>query len=139
MKRAVIAATLAALVSGCTTDGQLIRRKLPNACPGGGTGVSYTPVTYGDSHLVVFSLTDVAPGSEWLFQLLPKDDFRNARVSIRAKSGGPAWLAAEGRRSEGALLRICIPESAPVGAAYDYLVEVENVGILDPHVRVVRR
>ena len=138
MKKAIVPALLLAVTAGCATDGQLLRRAKDNGC--GSTGVSYTPVTYGDSHLVVFSLTDVAPGSQWFIELAPMGDgLRNARVSVKAKSGGPAWLAVEGRRSDGPRLSICVPDTAPIGQEYDYLVEVENVGVLDPHVRVIER
>jgi hypothetical protein len=147
MKKQFLISILLAGVAGCSTDGKLIRLDKVNECPGGRTGVSYTPVVYGDSYLVAFNITEIAQGSEWLFRLVPKRvdglDLSDATVLVEAKPGGPGWLKAEGEFSDAEHLRICVPDTVPVGEVYEYKVSIEQNGevisFLDPRARVIER
>ena len=147
MNKLATATLLAVSVAGCTPAGKLVNIDTPNECGAGGTGFSRTPVMYGDSLLSVLGYTEIGKGSEWRLMLKPRqgDDpkYVNARVTIKAAPGGPAWLEARGefdprKPAKENFLRICVPDSVERNDEYKYEVEVENVGVLDPRAKVIR-
>ena len=86
MKKTTLTCLLAGLLAGCATDGRLTKLGTLNDCPGGGTGVSTTPIQYGDSSLAARGSTDVARKAEWRLKLNPiGQGWDDATVTISPK------------------------------------------------------
>jgi hypothetical protein len=140
MHRTILFALLATGLAGCVSDGKLINRNTLNDCPGDNTGISNTPILYGDSRLSAQGTTDIAKGSEWRLVLNPQGQgWDEATVTISPKPGNPAWISASGARSGNRFLKICVPETAEVGKTYHYIITVDGVGVLDPRARMIPR
>ena len=140
MHRTILFAVLTIGLAGCVSDGMLIKRNTLNDCPGDNTGLSNTPIVYGDSRLSAQGTTDIAKGSEWPIVLNPRGQgWDNATVTISPKPGNPAWITATGKSGKDRFLKICVPETAVVGEVYEYIITVDGVGMLDPRARMIPR
>ena len=140
MHRTILFAVLTIGLAGCATDGKLIKRDTLNDCPGDNTGLSNTPIVYGDSRLSALGTTDIARGSEWRLVLRPQGQgWDDATVTISPKAGNPGWISASGKRSKDRFLKICVPETAVGGEVYEYMITVDGVGVLDPRARMIPR
>ena len=141
MIRAMTTLLVAAAISGCTSYGKLIETKVPNSC--GGTGHAITWIKYGDSHIGALALTNIGRKSEWWFKLQPDNpgggSYSDKLVTISAKPGGTPqpWLDISGKHSAGSVLVLCVPDTVPVGTIIEYMIEVQDVGLLDPRAEVV--
>lgn len=82
----------------------------------------------------------VPAGSTLTVRLVPAKAAGSART--RAKSGNPAWLDKENEKEDTILIEV--PQGAQSGGAscdetsctYEYEIYVDDVGMLDPRVRV---
>lgn len=141
MKNTLVALISLVVLSGCAQYGKLITSSLPNKC--NGTGHSVTWIKYGDSHVGALAYTQIGRRAEWRFLLQPDRPgvgvYDDALVTITAKPTGASqpWLSISGRYSDGTGLVLCVPDSLVVGTTIDYMIEVENVGKLDPRAEVV--
>jgi hypothetical protein len=142
MIRTMTVLLVAAAISGCTNYGKLIQTNIPNTCDG--TGHSITWIKYGDSHVGALALTNIGRKSEWWFKLQPDNpgggNYSDKIVTISAKPGGTPqpWLSISGAYSTGSVLVLCVPDTLPIGTTIDYMIEVEDVGLLDPRAEVVK-
>jgi hypothetical protein len=114
-------------------------------------GYTLTGIVYGDSKLIVVPVSKIHANTEWRFRLQPIKldsdpadvNYNNVNVEIRGKPASlplppdhNAWIAASGSYNSTAAeehtLAVCVPEAAPIGTIYEYLVEVDFVGTIDP-------
>lgn len=141
MKNTLILLLAGFFLAACAKDGKLVVQDIPNTC--GGTGYSFTWIKYGDSHLGALAFTQIGRRSEWRFRLQPDrpggGTYSNKVVSISAKPGGSPqpWLSISGTYADDPVLVLCVPDALTVGTDIDFMIEVEDVGELDPRARVV--
>lgn len=149
MRRTLTILLIGLAISGCARDGKLLALNVPNSCSigGGNMGVGYTitPIAYGESHISVFALSDIARGAEWRLRLLPQRagptgvDYTNVDVTIRAADlAAFPWLDHTVKQVTTPVLTICVPMSVAVGAHIKYDVIVDTVGTLDPRADVIQ-
>lgn len=157
MRRLLCIFVSAACVAGCA-DGRFHKKSITGgACPGTVSGYTYTGIVYGESHLVVIPLSKIRAGTEWRFYLLPTDRPRGSSasalsmrtVTVDGKPAGPApppganqWIFTAGDFSGGMpagnvrYISQCVPATLNEGDEFQYLVDVEGIGTLDPRARV---
>lgn len=139
MKQIAIFLLAGIALTSCTIPGKLVINNVPNTC--GGTGHSFTWIKYGDSHLGALAYTQIGRKSEWRFRLQPdmKGNYEDKLVTISAKPGGAPqpWLSISGKFSSKKILVLCVPDTLTKGTTIDYMIEVEDVGELDPRAEVV--
>lgn len=137
----LVAVGAAALVSACATDGKPIA-SADVIEPCSKPGYTQTKVRYGDSRIIVKPLSKVRPGTAFRFKLQPQrsasdeTDYRTVLVTIKSK--GSVWLPETSGTFEDArdgLLTSCVPPDLQEKVYY-YLVEVDDVGVLDPRADV---
>lgn len=103
-------------------------------------------ITYGDSHLSVDTKQKPVKHDDWLvFDLKPdmpigpppRDvDFKMVEVRIYGKSRDSNWIAASGTYDRsGGQLKVCVPSDLEY-RVYEYNIEIDEVGKLDPRVIV---
>lgn len=145
MLRLVTLLFVAGLLAGCP-DGRFIKKDLPNTC--GTTGWTLTAIKYGDSHIVVIPVSEVVKDSEFRFVLVPNiedgdtSDYEGVTVKVRGKPPHDVWFEeAEGKANSGdGTIRVCMDGTTLVADdEVFYVVEIENVGILDPRAKVIVR
>jgi hypothetical protein len=142
MKNPFLLVLFVAGLAGCSSNGQL-KPNEQNTCGGDRTGVTNTTVHYGDSMLKVTPVSEVRIGSELRLVLTPRIEkgdpanYDESRVTVTPESGSPSWFRASGNKEEKRFLSICIEDDVKPGDVIKYLVEVENVGTLDPRARVI--
>jgi len=146
MPRLIAILFVAGLFAGCATDGSFIKDDAPNTC--GTTGWTLTTIFYGDSHIVVVPMSEIVKDTELRFLLAPVNestDIRNfADVTVKVKGKPPhdTWFAEEEGKANlgGGTIRVCVDGTTLVaGDEIFYVVEVEDVGVLDPRARVIVR
>lgn len=103
-------------------------------------------ITYGDSHLSVDDKQKPVKHDDWLvFDLKPdmqigqgprNVDFKKVMVRVFGKSPDSYWIAAMGTYDgTGGRLEVCVPSNLPY-RIYEYMIEIDEVGKLDPRVIV---
>jgi hypothetical protein len=103
-------------------------------------------ITYGDSHLSVDTKQKPVKHDDWLvFDLKPdmqigppprEVDFKRVMVKVFGKGPESYWIAASGTfDGTGGQLKVCVPSSTEY-RIYEYVVEIDEVGKLDPRVIV---
>jgi hypothetical protein len=136
---------MAGLFAGCA-DGKFIKIDEPNTCST--TGWTLTAIHYGDSRIVVIPISEVVKDAEFRFILLPADertdsiDYKDVTVKVVGKPPHDVWFEEkEGKASAGdGTIRVCMDgPSLAEGDEIYYIVEVENVGKLDPRAKVITR
>lgn len=153
MRRILTILLVPMLFAGCcTTGGKFCKGSIPSAaCEGTVTGYTFTGIGYGDSKLVVVPISRLHAGTEWRFRLQPirldSDpegvNYRNVNVTIEGKPAGDpptmdhnGWISASGSYKSTAAaahtFAVCVPADVPIGTIYEYLVEVDLVGTIDP-------
>lgn len=141
MIRTMIVLLVAVAVSGCAKDGKLVLDNIPNTCDG--SGHTFTWIKYGDSHLGALALSKIGRKSEWRFRLIPDNPgggtYADKVVTIAAKPGGTPqpWLSISGKHSVNPVLVLCVPDTLALNDTIEYMIEVQDVGELDPRARVV--
>ena len=149
----VLLATL--IMAGC--DGTFHSRSFySDACGKEVVGYTHTVVLYTDSKLAVIPISKIRPDTEWRFYLAPKllrkadtgDRYEDNVVTITGKRAQDSWIntagegggAITGTFQADRILTGCvnIPTNTPDGTEYYYIVEVDEIGVLDPRGRVKR-
>ncbi len=151
MKRITLILVCSFLFSGCVTDGGFNSGPiLGGPCGATVAGYTSTVIAYGDSTLVVVPISKIRPNTEWRFELVPITkpsdaiDYKNVKVEVIGKPStvmtpGPNdWINVSGEKSTSSkgVLTLCVPATLPLNS-YEYLVEVDSVGKLDPRARVI--
>ena len=104
-------------------------------------------ITYGDSHLSVDTKQKPVKHDDWLvFDLKPdmqigppprEVDFKKVLVKVLGKSTDSHWIAASGTfEGTGGQLKVCVPSDLEY-RVFEYEIEIDEVGKLDPRVIVV--
>lgn len=141
MFRIITILLIALGLAGCAKDGSLVLDSIPNSCSG--TGHTFTWIKYGDSHLGALKLSEIGRKSEWRFRLQPDNPgggiYSDKLVTISAKPSGPPqpWLSVSGKHSANPVLVLCVPDTLALHDVIEYMIEVEDVGMLDPRAEVV--
>ena len=141
MRKLILLIPATMLLISCAHEGQFITSNNPNRCNGSG----HTDVTihYGDSKLYVTPPeAGVRRNGEIRFRLsLPSNEpiiYRDSLVEIIGKNG-VTWINTSGKYSDfsrpPAVLVVCVPANQALGI-YDYIVEIEKIGTLDPRADV---
>lgn len=149
MKKIITLLVIAFVFSGCA-DGKFRRTSIKGGPCGDVTGYTYTGIAYGDSKMVVIPVSRIRQDSEWRFYLLPIDSLGGTTAygdKIVKIDGKPApytppanddWLKAEGTYNSAAVsgrsryITACVPSSVVKGQYWEFLVNVDTVGELDP-------
>ena len=103
-------------------------------------------ITYGDSHLSVDTKQKPVKHDDWLvFDLKPDMqigpppgnlDFKRVMVRVYGKTAASNWIAASGTYDgTGGQLKVCVPSNLAY-QIYEYNIEIDEVGKLDPRVVV---
>jgi hypothetical protein len=107
-------------------------------------------IRYGDSHISVNDIARVkkVKRNQYLvFKLFPDQgngpppenvNFKRANVAIVPEDAAQSWLAKSGNwEDDNKELRICVPKNVDnQNKTYKYIIEIEDVGELDPRVIV---
>lgn len=107
-------------------------------------GAQPVNIQYGDSQIkVVPPLYEVKKNKNLKFRLMADNvngpgglDYATVNVTIKSKGPGNQWLDISGTEEGTNPLIVCMPADQPLGEI-SYLVEVDQVGVLDPRVRVI--
>ena len=162
MRRTLTILLITALFAGCA-DGKFRSKIIPSAvCGGTVDGYTVTYIAYGDSKLVVIPISIISDQTEWRFILRPVkigksvsgDDYKGKKVTITGMSpaeppGHNDWIDTAGTASGNAIsgtyndaadhmLTACVkelPDTTP-GTTYEFVVDVQDVGTLDPRAKV---
>lgn len=101
-------------------------------------------IKYGGSIISVTpNIKEVKRGRNFRVRLKPEsDEYKDKDVQIRAEDEREAWLTGNGNvKARGTdTFLICVPGQDPrvrVGAVFPYSVSVQDVGLLDPRVKVI--
>ena len=148
MRRILTMLLVTALLASCV-DGRFQKKSFTSAkCGANMQGYTVTYVAYGDSKLVVIPLSKIKERTEWRFILRPLQlskarpnvDFKNSTVTIKGKrSPEDDWISESGTYNGTAADKHTLIECIGTGLAeptYFYMVEVEDVGELDPRADV---
>ena len=145
MKRNIVILATFLLVSACAVDGQHSKSaKATGKCPGS-VGATTTIVFYGDSELRTTPISKIKPNSEFRFKLKPQPkgsdpvNYDNVDVEVKFKPGDPAtWINVKdsAANAPNATLIVCVPDTATVGDVYEFFIDVDDVGKLDPRAAV---
>ena len=145
--RKILAILLATfLLVGCP-DGRFVKKEFTSPDCGLVTGYTITGIGYGDSKMIVVPLSKIRAGTEWRFYLKPEKKRGQPpvhaanHVTIDGKdSPGPNdWIFVEGTWDGSGskhYLVECVPATAVTGETFEYLVDVDKVGELDPRAKV---
>ena len=130
----------AACLSACAS---LMKGPTASVCTSSSPKKDVT-ITYGDSNLSVDAKEKKVHRDDYLvFKLKPDStkgpdglDYKTVTVTVSGKNSASQWISASGSDDgSGGELIVCVP----TGQAYDtyeYLVQVNEVGTLDPRVIV---
>lgn len=135
MKNMILIISAAALVA-CAQPGKFVKKNRPNNCDGKGQVDLF--VEYGDSKIDVTPKIDVGQGGEIIVKLKADKGFENTKVIFDGKTANDNWLDKEMTYGDGKKqLLICVqPNQAP--GEYEYNVEIEGVGEIDPRAIVIK-
>lgn len=90
-------------------------------------------VKYGDSELrVVPHRAQADPGDALRFKL---DGDLGIKVTVAGKDDKAAWITGDGSNK---FFFVCVPENQARDVDYEYKVTVQDVGTLDPVVRIYK-
>jgi hypothetical protein len=151
MHKTLITLFITLFVAGCAADGSFRSVRIDSGPCGNVRGYTVTGILYADSKLVVVPMSRIRAGTEWRFYLRPVTNpndpanYRDAKVTIDGKfpaSEDPPnrndWIDVSGSYNGAAdrYLVECVPEDVKKGDTFEFLVNVESVGQLDPRARV---
>ena len=145
-----------ALSAGCVNGRFHSKEFNSSVCGGDVKGYTVTYIAYGDSKLVVIPLSKITENTEWRFILKPiqlgksvsGEDYKDKTVRITGKRPLDAWIdtaAAGGNQISGTYnddashtLTACLNNAAvpAKGSAVYFVVEVQDIGTLDPRADV---
>ena len=151
MKRILIMFVVTVISAGCATDGRFRSVSITGGPCGDVSGYTVTGIAYADSKLVVVPISRIRPDTEWRFYLRPvtnpndPDNYRDAMVTIKGKfpaTNPPPdrsdWIDVAGsyNGTPGHYLVECVPAALTSGEEFEFLVDVQFVGELDPRAKV---
>jgi hypothetical protein len=93
-------------------------------------------IKYGDAFVIVTPIHGVARGKQWRIRLRPKQGYDNAMVTIKGKDPDSSWIDKTAVASIDSVVVICVPDDLVLDNFYRYYVTVENIGTIDPRVKV---
>jgi hypothetical protein len=136
MGKALLLSVLAVTLTACATPGKYsASRSISTQCADGSTFVN---VDFGDSNVKVNPVANVKRNAALEFRLRAGQGYEDKLVTIRGKAAKDGWISAsgsdDGRDNK---LIVCVPSEQAEGTYY-YLVQVEDVGTLDPRANVTR-
>lgn len=151
MHKILMTLSVAIIVAGCATDGRFRSVSIVGGPCGDVSGYTVTGIAYADSKLIVVPVSRIRADSEWRFYLRPvtnptdPENYRDALVKIKGKF--PAvnpppdrndWIDVEGtwNGTPSRYLVECVPDDLDEGEEFEFLVNVEFIGQLDPRARV---
>ena len=143
IRNALLILPLPILLSACEGSFSSFVKSGKDGCPKGGT---YVNVHYGDSQLKVKSIAKLHRGGAFEFRLKPKKskndpegvNYKNVKVTIKGKDTRSDWIPEiSGTAAGKGKIAFCVKNDVPLGRNYEYWVEVEKVGRLDPRADVV--
>jgi len=130
------------ILIACTSEGEYSKYNSfaqEEECDDGGTWVK---VNYGDSYLEVKPKVKLKKGSAWEFRLKPRTSaYEKMLVTIKGKSADSDddWINVQGTFEKNKTLVICVdPDQEERVKTYEYLVEIQEIGTLDPRAEVER-
>ena len=141
MQRTILMVLTTMLMSGCaTTD-------TPLECTG--PDAPQVTIRYGDSQLSVNPTRAVVRrNGNFVFHLVPVNlpatdppdvNYRDVKVTVKGKTSADAWIEERSgswnSTAPDRKLRFCVPPTQAT-VEYEYTVEVDTVGYLDPRVKV---
>ena len=146
MRNLLLIGLMPLLLMACTSEGKYSKFNSFDTkaeCEDAGTWVK---VHYGDSQLKVKPKVHLKKGWAWEFRLKPKIkatdpvDYNKMKVTIKGKAKDPdaSWIDISGTfEDSGGSLILCVdPEQDQELQTYEYYVNVEEVGTLDPRADV---
>lgn len=106
-------------------------------------GTKDVTISFGDSYLKADAKAHVKPDGKLVFKLKADPvkgpngrDYTTVEVTLRGKDERSKWITAAGTvAKDGKSWPICVPGDKAEGT-YEYIVEVADVGMLDPRVIV---
>jgi len=136
MKKLLSLMAMAALtISGCATgDYGDPKDVCIDTFPG------HLNIFYDDSELRVEPATKkIKKGQNFEFVLKPGRDFVGKDVKIEAEDARARWLNGEFNKEKNGkdTFLICVPADLEKGEEFKYSVIVQDVGMLDPRVKVI--
>ncbi|MBT8088780.1 MAG: hypothetical protein KJO01_01095 [Gammaproteobacteria bacterium] len=139
MKRILLTASLAFLVSACATPPDL-REKCPD-----NKGRYTVTLSYGEGGITIAPKKKVKRKSILVIKLDADKKFEEAKVTTKGVSVTPttptppdkSWLDDDGTEKADKRLIYCVP-STPAGViyTYKYSVDIDGLGYLDPRIEV---
>ncbi|MGI9264359.1 MAG: hypothetical protein ACR2QU_05490 [Gammaproteobacteria bacterium] len=96
-------------------------------------------IDYDDSKIKIRpKVLNVKKKKKFEIRLDPDKGFEDRLVTITPKTGSPAWLSGSGKVSDNTdPIVICVEDPAVIDDEYHYTVTIEDLGVVDPRVRVV--
>lgn len=147
MKRTIIILATLLLVSACAFNGQHSSSAKPSGECDGSKGATTTNVFYGDGELRITPISRIKANSEFRFKLKPdhkktdRFDYKNVDVEIKFKPGESNSaefinIKDSSAKATGSTLIVCVPADAAIGDVYEFFIDVDEVGKLDPRAEV---
>ena len=147
MKRAIIILATLLLVSACAFNGQYSSSAKPSGICDGSIGATTTNVFYGDGELRITPISKIKANSEFRFKLKPdhkktdRIDYNSVDVEIKFKSSesdSAEFIDIKGSSAKAtdSTLIVCVPADAAKGDVYEFFIDVDKVGKLDPRAEV---
>ena len=148
MKRTIIILATLLLVSACAFNGQHSSSAKPSGKCDGSKGATTTNVFYGDGELRITPISRIKANSEFRFKLKPNDkktdrfDYKSVDVEIKFKpddeSDSAEFIDIKGSSAKAtdSTLIVCVPADAAKGDVYEFFINVDEVGKLDPRAEV---
>jgi hypothetical protein len=128
-------AVLAIATGGCTTTDGF---NFIFNCEGEQT--EHAVITYGASELKVMPpVLDVTRSKRFAIHLNPRPGFVNKNVAVAGVGADAGWVVGMGNKGDESknIIVICVPDNTFIDQEYKYYVLVQDVGVLDPRVKVV--
>jgi hypothetical protein len=139
MKRIFLTTSLAFLVSACATPADLLEK-----CPDHKGRYTVT-LSYGEGGITVLPKKKVKRKSIFVIKLDADKKFEDAKVETKGIEVSPttptppdkSWLDNDGTQKADKRLIYCVPNT-PAGViyTYEYAIDVDGLGYLDPRVEV---
>jgi hypothetical protein len=104
------------------------------------TQSKHITIKYGDSEIRAVPATrDVRKNKYFEIRLDPQAGYEGKKVTVNGVGAGAGWIKGNGKKSDAGKEKIviCTPSDPAEGTEFKYTVTIENVGELDPHVRVI--
>jgi len=152
MKKIFLLLLISAALVACVSNGKPVKGVIPDSrCGDSTTGKTDTVLKYGKDDIVMKWKSHVREHSEFRIKLRPRKGYDSKKVKIVGISGtlpggagttSPDWLNIEKSAKElkkahkKAILVLCVPKGIPENTEYKFDVRIEDIGNLDPRVRV---